>query len=206
MTGMKFGQWKVIRYSGSSRWMCKCSGCGTHQKVIAWNLWSGHTSRCNYCREKELRKHGHAIIGKVSPTYHSWYGMWRRCIDPNHISYKNYGARGISVCRRWKSFNNFLEDMGEKPIGMVIDRKNNDGDYTPKNCRWTTYQRNAWNKSNTRLALYRGRKMPLTRIEQITGRCRGALFQFLKRYNWPPIDLKLLPNPIPRNFLKQYAK
>ena len=72
--------------------------------------------------------------------YSAWRNMKKRCYNPKSIGYKNYGARGIKVCDRWlHSFKNFLEDMGHKPgPEYSLDRKNNDGNYEPKNCRWAT--------------------------------------------------------------------
>jgi len=72
------------------------------------------------------------------PLYHTWEAMRQRCNDPNAANYKNYGGRGISVCKRWNDFRKFIEDMGERPQGMTLDRINNDGNYTPKNCKWST--------------------------------------------------------------------
>ena len=84
-------------------------------------------------------RHGHnPKYGKPSPTYISWRDMKARSQNPNHKDYKNYGGRGIKVCNRWKDFVNFLADMGEKPEGLTLDRINNDGNYEPSNCRWTT--------------------------------------------------------------------
>jgi hypothetical protein len=82
-----------------------------------------------------------------TPTYHTWEHMLRRCSNINSPNYLNYGAKGVTVCARWRnSFANFLADMGERPKGTSIDRKNPYGNYTPKNCRWATPKEQANNK------------------------------------------------------------
>jgi hypothetical protein len=71
--------------------------------------------------------------------------MWTRCTNPNVKSYKDYGGRGITICLRWEQFENFLADMGERPTGLTLDRKNVNGNYEPSNCRWATRKEQAMN-------------------------------------------------------------
>jgi hypothetical protein len=83
---------------------------------------------------------------KASPTYNIWAQMVQRCTNPKHKDWRLYGGRGITVCDRWLKFEDFLADMGEKPGGLSIDRRDNDGNYEPGNCRWATAVEQANNK------------------------------------------------------------
>src|SRR3990167_2204749 len=101
------------------------------------------------------RTHGHTGLAGTSPTYQSWKAMLERCRRPLNASYKRYGGRGITICKRWLVFENFLADMGERPVGTSIDRLDNDGNYEPGNCRWATPVEQAANRRTARRQMIR---------------------------------------------------
>lgn len=164
ITGQMFGRLMVTSYSHTKKnrafWNCRCL-CGTLRVVRGLDIRGGSTKSCGcLIREKTAKRsttHGHASGGKMSPTYYSWMSMKSRCLSKRHHIYKSYGGRGITVCKRWLDFRNFLSDMGERPKGMTIDRKNNNRGYSPGNCRWATAQQQARNRSDTRLVSWRGK-------------------------------------------------
>lgn len=111
-------------------------------------------------------RHGHRV-GGTSPTRHSWEAMIQRCTNPRRKAWPYYGGRGITVCERWRSFENFLADMGKRPEGTSLDRINNDGNYEPGNCRWATRKQQ---RANSRESVNYG-KHP----EDISGQRFGRL-------------------------------
>lgn len=143
-------------------------------------------------------KHGHKIGGVGSPTYDTWRGMRSRCSNPNDGGWEAYGGRGITVCDRWADFRNFLADMGERPSrDHEIDRKDNDGNYEPGNCRWATNKRNARNRRNNRQVLTPRGVMLLCEAAEVFGVDYGTLHWRLAR-RWPPERAFARPGVNPR--------
>lgn len=126
-------------------YLCRCV-CGNEREVNGYNLTGGKVKSCGCL----VWKHGHSSGGKVSRTWASWRSMRERCLDPNHRGYAYWGGRGVTVCERWGSFENFLSDMGERPLGMTLDRIDNDGNYESGNCRWATPKQQILNSRSVR--------------------------------------------------------
>lgn len=150
LTEQRYGRLVVLARAANRRsvahWLCQCD-CGTVKVVRSNALRSGNTKSCG-CLDREKSAARWRTHGKrSSPAYSVWAGMFQRCYNQNRRSFKHYGGRGITVCRRWFDFENFLADMGEKPKGLTLDRyPDNDGPYAPENCRWATYKQQAQNK------------------------------------------------------------
>jgi hypothetical protein len=151
ITGQRFGQLTAIK-SIEQRdrkfyWLCRCD-CGVTTVVQGKKLRNGHTQSCGHLRRDGLKAtHGEARKGRESSEYSTWKAMLQRCENPNDKSYKFYGGRGIKVCERWHRYENFIADMGRRPPGCELDRyPNNDGNYEPNNCRWTTHSEQMKNK------------------------------------------------------------
>ena len=163
LIGVKTGDVTVVDFfgrgtGGEPRWLCLCS-CGKKWDVSASSIRRGRLRSCG-CRKLEFmsaasKKHGQSYgkneNGGPATEYKIWQGIKSRCFNPKCTQYKNYGARGITMCESWRtSFEQFLKDVGKRPSGTCIDRINNNGNYEPGNVRWVT-QRQQMN--NTRLSV-----------------------------------------------------
>lgn len=152
MLARRFGRLTVIRRAGKQNrfimWECRCD-CGRSRVVQGIHLRSGHTRSCG-CLSRDISRTTNKTHG-LSHTreYHTWQHILDRCLNPRNKSWKYYGGRGIRVCERWRnSFRAFFADMGVKPTNgrYSIERINNDGNYTPRNCKWATQSEQVSNR------------------------------------------------------------
>jgi hypothetical protein len=161
--GQTFGRLLVLAtppYGKGERqlWECMCQ-CGNYVTVVAKNARKGHTKSCGCLRRDANTTHG----GSGLPEYAVWEAMIGRCFNANHPQFNDYGGRGITVCEQWRNFATFYQDMGARPTSNhSIDRINNEGNYEPTNCRWTTVDKQSRNKRNNHFLTLNGVTMCLS--------------------------------------------
>lgn len=166
IVGQRFNRLVAISIAGKNDAnkilvLCKCD-CGNSAVVRKEYLLSGHTKSCG-CLAREISSrvnlsHGDKCNGQTTPEYRAWAGAKNRVTNKNNPKFKHYGGRGITMCKRWLgSFEDFLFDMGRKPsLKHTLGRKDNDGPYSPSNCRWETQSEQSVNKQNTRFITANG--------------------------------------------------
>lgn len=181
----------VIREKGKKPIaVCKCD-CGVVKNIKLGHVKNGSIKSCGCLRKKSSsingsrnKKHGQSITGKRGAEYRSWEGMKSRCDCPKNPFFSDYGGRGIKVCDRWQLFENFYEDMGERPKGTTLDRIDNNGDYYPENCRWASHKVQSRNKRNNRIIIFKEKEMPLIELQEKTGIPYQRLYERIVRNGW----------------------
>ena len=172
ITGWKFGKLTVIKRVPSlpkspttTRWLCQCD-CGNRREVNKNNLVNSHTQSCG-CYARELsrgNKTGETHGQSRTRLYYTWQSMKQRCYDINARGYQHYGARGISVCEEWLTFENFYawaQTSGYKET-LTIERKDVNGNYEPENCTWVTVAEQNSNKTTSNILELNGMRRNLT--------------------------------------------
>jgi hypothetical protein len=180
LTGMIFGKLTVTGFAGRGKrkllvWTCRCE-CGTVCTAYGHVLRSGAKQSCG-CAGSAATSARSTTHGQTrSLTWRTWKAMRFRCEKSYDISYPRYGGRGITVCERWQSFENFLADMGERPSqDHQIERIDNSGNYTPDNCRWATRKEQARNRRTQTMLTHGGITLCVSEWAERLGIERGRL-------------------------------
>ena len=186
MNGKRFSRLVVLyeagNVGGKLLWRCACD-CGNEITARGESLLSNNTKSCG-CLQRDKASSRSTTHGKARTlTHRIWCGILTRCTNTKHHSYSRYGARGISVCDRWRSFEAFLEDMGECPAGLTIERIDNNGNYCPGNCKWATPWAQVRNTSRTHLISFNGETLCLTDWAKRLGIVNASLRRRLR--SWP---------------------
>lgn len=181
-----FGRLTAIQTSGVDKrgeklWMCRCE-CGNIVNVLSSNLRNGHTKSCGCLKKESKGNLKHGMYG--TSTHKIWASMMQRCNNPNNTYYYCYGGRGIAVCERWHKFENFLEDMGERPEGLTLERIDNNDGYYKDNCRWASPKEQARNRINSVDITYDGRTQCIAAWEEELGFKHGTLWMRVNKYGW----------------------
>lgn len=160
--GDRFGKLTVVKTydpADPARTLVRCD-CGVEKSLLAGNV--THTGSCGCA----TIKHGMSY----TKTYASWNSMLDRCLNPQSTGYEDYGGRGIRVCNRWRHFEQFHADMGDKPTDdHTIGRIDNDGHYQPGNVRWETWDQQAYNKRSTVRVPINGVEMTVPEAAEVLG-------------------------------------
>ncbi len=198
-TGKRFGRLTVLSISNRAsrvplrptKWTCQCD-CGGVVEVASGKLSSGHTQSCGCLHREALlaanTKHGQSVRSngeKVTKEYNTWGLMMKRCSNKTSVDYPDYGGRGIFVCERWHTFENFFSDMGKAPtLKHSIDRRNNDGPYAPENCYWATQKEQARNKRNNSYLTAFGLTKSIVEWSEYTGIDVKLIHNRKRKPNW----------------------
>lgn len=204
LAGKKFGRLTALKVSDRPKsgtpyyWHCVCE-CGSEVEVVSQSLRRGSTTSCGcYQRERvKVQRSEYTAVGfRDHPLHVVWLGMIQRCNNPRSKAYKDYGGRGIAICERWKRFENFAADMGDRPDGMTIERVDVNGNYEPGNCKWATHLEQVRNRRVTTYVELDGERVSLSECAERFGISKVTLRWRLYRAGWTIEEaLELVPHP-----------
>lgn len=187
LVGQKFGRLtvceiaRVVLPKQNVLWACLCE-CGGKADAYAYDLKSGRVKSCGcLIKEGAATKHGMARHGKArSSTYNIWAAMLQRCTNEKDAAYKHYGGRGIRAAEEWASFAAFFSDMGERPEGMSIERKDNNAGYNKENCVWASTSAQARNKRTTVFVIVGGEQVVFSGALKMLAYDKGNAYRTMK--------------------------
>lgn len=206
--GQRFGRLVALellptRIRNNAVWRFQCD-CGITIERASGGVIRGSTASCGClaresagARMKRLspamnkaratHNHSHSNAGRPTKTFTTWVNMIQRCTNSKHKSFHRYGGRGITVCERWMTFENFLADMGEKPPRMELDRECNAEGYKPENCRWVNRVQNANNRDVNHAITFDGRTQNIKQWAQELG-CHHQSIAYRLKKGWSVED------------------
>lgn len=201
LTGERFGRWTVLAFAGviggATRWICRCD-CGTQRNEVRQNgLVKGTSASCG-CLNRERSSKKHRTHGQSKAVeFSNWWSAIDRCTNEKNGSYPNYGGKGITVCERWRLFENFKSDMPPRPSKLyTIDRIDSSGHYScgkcdecklngwPHNVRWATMTAQQRNKRTNLLLTYNGETRCVAEWAEITGIHRDTIRKRVRLSGW----------------------
>lgn len=172
--------------NGQAWWLCRCV-CGKTLEVFGRSLRDGDAKSCGcLSRDRTIARsttHGHAGRNRQTSEYRIWQGMVKRCEDPRCVAFPNYGGRGIKVAPELRTFEGFLAHMGPRPVGLTLERINNNGNYEPGNVCWATRKAQGRNSRHNHILTFRGMAQPISAWTEMLGFKRTTIGQRL-RYGW----------------------
>ena len=189
LAGKRFGRLIAIEVVGKnskneSIWKCRCD-CGNTTEVLMGRLVRKKTKSCG-CYRRDFQKYDAKYNEIIYPRlYRIWSKMIQRCLSPNSDAYKNYGARGITICKEWYDFNKFRDWalLNGYRDDLTIDRINNDGNYEPSNCRWANRIQQANNTRANRHLTYNGKTMTFANWARELGINKSTLYSRLEKHS-----------------------
>ena len=191
LTGRQFGDWKVVRYAGTTKngqakWMCECK-CGTKRAVIGSNLRNRSSRNCGCIRAEKLKNKEETHKMSKSRLYNIWKEILQRTTNEKNKNYRYYGGRGIGICNEWRenfeTFAKWSNENGYSP-NMTIERRDNSKGYQPDNCYWATMKEQSRNKRSNHWLTYRGKTKTITDWAEDIGMKKTTLTNRINRLGW----------------------